>query len=201
MGLFSFLFGKKQTKSYAQQLAEQQETKWYYENSSNVFRELLNGGNEELLEAGVNLFCTNLIESFDNIKRLKQQEKRVDTYIIASELAKQISQIIKDNDGVVALQCFYISSFIKNENNSLINFAKNLNHNFYGQSAFYIVQLLLLGHINEKDAWLYEQKLFNYDAISDDEEGKGLLNQLIPILSEKNLYTKEIMNEIENNIN
>ena len=199
MGLFSSLFGKP--KTLKEKLEEKHTTSWYASNSSELFRNVLMTRNSELIDAGVNLICKGFFDSLVNVNNLVNCGKRVDTYMLAKELSCLILRIFDKYSSNMVHQSFFAMQTFKEDNSSLVRFAKKLNHNFYGTTAFYIIHLILLGYIDvDRDTWLYDAKLFEVDP-STDEEGDKLYDKVSPILIEKNLLTEEILKEIEDNMN
>lgn len=194
-------FIKPQT--FTEKISEEHPTSWYIDKRSELFMEILRTKNDEAIEAGVNLLCLKYFESFENIKALRNEGKRVDTVILGKELASVILKIICDDDfkNNTALQCFSAGQLLKGSENPYIRFVEKLNHNFYGEAAFYISQLIFLSHLNvDKDVWLYDTELFDIDP-EIDEDGSKLFKKITPILTENNLFNEEIMNEIQENVN
>lgn len=188
-------------QTFTEKISEAHPTKWYVDNGANLFMEILKTNNQESIEAGINLYTLKYFESFENIKTLREAGKRVDTVVFGKELACMMIEIIGELEGNSVKQAFFAAQLLKEKENPYVRFATRLNHNFYGEAAFYVSQLITLSYVDvDKDAFLYDAELFDLDP-ETDEDGSKLLHKITPILTEKNLFTEEIMNKIEENIN
>ena len=195
MGFFSKLFAKP--KSLAEELAEQHPTSWYESKATSIFSKVFGKYDEEGEEAAINLFCLKYFESFDNVTQLRAQGVEIDTAMIAKEFTCYIKRLISEQTET-AYKVFYAGQVFKEGKSPFVRFIKKLNHNFYGQTTFYISELIFLGYIDvDKHEWLYDKALFAFDAKSDDENGTGLFEKIGNVLSEKGLLTDSIIAEIQ----
>lgn len=200
MGLFNKIIGKltEKPKTVQEILAEDHPTEWYESNTSKVFIKVFIEFNEEGVDAAINLYCLKYFESFDNIKKLREEGFRVDTTILGKEFACYLQKIIADSTET-GMKTFLIGQAFKNTN-SYIRFIKKLNHNFYGQTAFIISELIFMDYIKvDNMEWLFDEELFTCDKI-EDEEKDWLFEKISPVLMEKGLLSEEIIEEIKENM-
>lgn len=200
MSFLKSIFNVFKPQTFAEKISAEHPTEWYVDNGCNLFMEILKTGNQELIESGLELYTLKYFESFKNIKALFDAGKRIDTNILCKELSCLILKVIDQYNGNIAHQAFFGAQLLKENENPYVRFVKKINHNFYGETAFYISQLIMLSYVDvDKDTWLYDTKLFDLNS-KNDEDGSKLLKAITPILVEKNLFTQEIMDEIQENI-
>ncbi len=193
-GFFNDLTAKK--KTIEEELTEEHDTSWYEENVSNALSHFLVSYEGEGQEAGINLFCLKYIGSFENVKYCQAQGMNIDVTMMAKEMFYQIMKAVREQEAQVN-QLIEARRFFKEAESPYVRFAKKLNHNFYGETAFYISELIFLGYIDvDKDEWLYDKALFAYTD-KDDENGSGLFEKVQAVLMEKGLLTEEIVAEIQ----
>ena len=200
MGFFSNLFSSlfKKPKTLQEQIMEEHSTEWY---SSNKARDLLLEICMTWTEPAerkdiLTLWLVGYFESLANIKELKIHEVTVSTWILAGEMTALFEREIEKYD-TVAKQIFYGSKYIFDENtNPYLRFVKKLNHQFWGEGAQLISDLIYLNYIDvDRDEWLYDKVLF---AIQDEtEKGEKLSAKISEFLYEKGIVTDEIMIEVE----
>lgn len=193
MGFFKDLLDKifAKPKSLGELLEEDHPSAWYEKNKINLFMKMLNQIDGEDLETGFRLYCQKYFNSLDNVAKLKTAGLKVDTLPFAQQWASHTVKQINEADQTkrVAYAAYYF------ETDPIIRFIKKLNHAIYGTTAYYISDLIRLGYINiDKDAWLYDVKLFT--CKDDSESGDKLFEKVSAVLQEKNLLTEEIVEEI-----
>lgn len=193
MGFFKDLLDKifAKPKSLGELLKEDHPSAWYEKNKINVFNKMFNQVHDEYLETGFKLYCEKYFNSLDNVTKLKAAGLRVDTFVFAQQWASRTVKLINEADSTkrIAFSAYYF------ETDPAIRFIKKLNHALYGTTAYYISDLIRLGYINiDKDAWLYDVKLFT--CKDDSESGDKLFEKVSAVLQEKNLLTEEIVEEI-----
>ena len=194
MGFFSNLF--KKPKSLEEQVKEVQPTSWYENKVSNILIEIFLRYDEDGQEAAVNLLFLRYFESLENISRLNAEGVKIDVLMMSKEMLYFYKKIYEEQTDA-AHKAFCVSQAFKERHNAYVRFAKKLNHNFYGQTAFFISELIFLGYIDvDKDEWLYDKALFAFNAAADDDNGTGLFEKISSVLSEKNLLTEKIVAEI-----
>ena len=202
MGFFNNFLNKlfAKPKTLVETLSESHPTSWYENKAANIFSNILKNYNSEGVEAAINLFCLKYFESFDNITQLKGQGIEINVSMLAKELTCYIQKII-DSQSDIVHQAFFASQLFKETKSPYIRFIKKLNHNFYGETAFYISELIFLGYIDvDKDDWLYDKALFAFEAKSD-LDGQGLFEKVSVVLQQNNLLTEKILQEIEESMN
>ena len=165
------LFAKP--KSIPDILAEDHPTDWY-EKKYDIFLKVFLEYTDEGVDSALKLFCIKYFDSLSNIKELRNNGQEVDTADLGNQLADSIKTEIDFADlseEDIAKKVFIIGQTFKTGTNMHIRFAKKLNHNFSGESAIVVNELIAMHLVDaDEDTWLYDKDLFKKNERDSQDE-------------------------------